>query len=279
MAVTVSSHPSDCELNVTVYPASLTPSIEGSEMRFSGREIRLNGSVKLLGDPGDSANGWKVGFIQAQWVETNWCSYRGQSNSDGSIFIQRGRAPARSQQACRDCVETTPLRSVFYNTKVMDGEIASGSATDSFPLVLRVKHYDAPEERCPLSLQNSLTGKKNFLREVQFEFLFCTIMSVQDPAGTFQHVMAVYWNKRAQYRFEQPGYLPKANPSGTGSTVGVPFHLAGQMIDPRFASVLTRLTETRSCNDLAIAARNAFDAGAPNRHESPIWKDFNVTAP
>jgi hypothetical protein len=210
-------------------------------------------------------------------VETNWYLYRGQSDTDGSIFIQRGKPPARVQQACRDCVEPTPLNHVFYNTKIMDGEMAAARPNDSLPLVLQVRHYDAPEERCPLSLQNSLTGKMNTLSEMQIEFLFCTMISVQDPSGAFEHLMGVYWNTRAQYRFQSPGFQPVTNHAGTGTTVGMPFRPGH--IDPRFASVLTSIHETKSCNDLARASRNAFMPGAPNRHESPVWKNFLVTAP
>jgi hypothetical protein len=144
-------------------------------------------------------------------------------------------------------------------------------------LVLKVKHYDSPADACPLSLDNTLTRKTNFLREAQFEFLFCTVLTVQDPNGNFRHMMGAYWNIRWHYRFEQLGNRAIMIVAGTGSVVAVPFYV-GQ-IDPRFASVLTSLTETRSCNDIFRAASSAFDPGAPNRHESRTWTNFTVTAP
>jgi hypothetical protein len=276
MAVTVSSNPSDCELLVAARPASGVPSIEGNGMFLTASPIRLTGFATLLGNPGDSGAGWKVGFIQAQWVETNWCSYRGAVASDGSIFIQRGKAPSRSKQACRDCVDHSPMANVFYNIGPNEGGVALGAA-GRFPMVLRVRHQDQPRDRCPLTLQNTLTGKTNFLHEAQFEFLFCTLLSVQDPAGNFQHLMGVYWNVRWQYTFTQPGYRATVKPLGTGAVVGAPFR-AGQ-IDHRFASVLTSPAETQSCNMIFRAATSAFNPGSPNRHESRVWTDFTVTAP
>ena len=93
MAVTVSPHPSDYQLLVTGHPAPGVPAIEGNGMFFTASPVRLSGFATLLGNAGDSALGWKVGFIQVQWVETNWCAYRGAASNDGSIFIQRGKMP------------------------------------------------------------------------------------------------------------------------------------------------------------------------------------------
>jgi hypothetical protein len=144
------------------------------------------------------------------------------------------------------------------------------------PQVLRVSHYDLPAEACPLKLQNTLTGKPNFLREVQLEFLFCTLLSVQDPSGTFHHLMGAYWNVRWRYTFDQPGYKPTLKSAGTGAYVSPPFR--GDPRDGRFAPVLTSVLQIQNCNDLARAAQRAFNVGAPNRHESGVWTDYHVTA-
>ena len=62
--------------------------------------IEAIGSVTFHGSAGDSAAGWTIGFVQAQWVETNWGVYRGAAPSDGSVFVQRARPPSRPHQAC-----------------------------------------------------------------------------------------------------------------------------------------------------------------------------------
>jgi hypothetical protein len=238
------------------------PTAINGSIHFACSPIRLHGSVTLQESPGDSAKGWRAGFLQVQRAETNWCSYRGPSNNDGSIFIQRGRPPARSQRACRHCTPATRFRDIFYSTDPVDGEIATGKAGDTFPLVLNVKHYDSPADGCTLKLTNSLTNKSNLLREAQFEFLFCAILTVQDPSETFRHMMGVYWNTRWHFRFEQPGNRTIVIPGGTGSLVGIPFHVDQGQIDRRFAPVLTSRTEYRSCNDIFRNAYTAFDPGS-----------------
>jgi hypothetical protein len=140
-----------------------------------------------------------------------------------------------------------------------------------------VSHYDLPVETCPLTLENTLTGKSNFLREVQLEFMFCTLLSAQDPSGGFHHQMGAYWNVRWHYSFDQPRYRPTVNRAGTGAHVSASF--AGDPRDLRFAPVLTSSLQTRSCNDLARAAQSAFNPGAANRHESRVWTDYYVTVP
>jgi len=277
MAVTVSLNPADFDLKIISPPLIQPPVIAGSNMRFSGSKIELSGFATLLGQPSDSPQGWKIGFIQAQWVETNWSSYRGLHHAEGSIFIQRGRTPARLQRVCRDCVDRTPVAAIFYNTRPGAGELAFAKASDSFPLVLPVRHYDSPADECILKLQNTLTGKPNFLREAQFEFLFYATLSVQGPSGAFRHLVGVYWNVRWQYIFDQPGFRPQVVPAGTGATVSGPFR--GSPTDPRFTSVLASPAETRSCNDIFRAALNAFNPGSPNRHESRVWTNYDVTAP
>ena len=91
MAVTVSLNPADFALHVMRAPTVAAPAVRGNQMFFDSTPMRLEGFATLQGGVGEAALDWKVGFIQAQWVETNWCSYRGAANTDGSIFIQRGR--------------------------------------------------------------------------------------------------------------------------------------------------------------------------------------------
>ena len=275
MAVTVSTSPSDSAIQVTARTKLDPPTIKGDVMTFNGSNIGLSAHATLLGKPGDSAVGWTAGFIQAEWVETNWCAYRGAANKDGSILIQKGRSPARTQRACRDCVDD--VSDVFYYPKASSGEIAVGAADCDFPLVLRLTHFDKPSDNSPLQLRNTTTGKINFLHEAQLEFMFCALLSVRDPAGNFTHVMGIYWNTRWQYTFDQPGNRPIINPAGTGAVIGNPFHAS--MIDPRFAPVVTSTAQTKSCNDLANATISAYTVGSPNRHESRVWTDFDVTAP
>jgi hypothetical protein len=221
-----------------------------------------------------------VGFLQAQWIETNWCDYRGQFNSDGSIFLQRGRPPARPYQACRDCVDGSPLNAAFYDTTPPTAEIATGGP-GGFPQVISVSHFDNPSDDCNVVEMNSKTRKPNFLHEAMFEFHFCTVLTVRDPAGVFHHQCSFYWNYHWQTTFHlatftnpPAGFRVHPGPSGTGAHVGGV--IPGAPTDTRFTGVLTT-PQTQSCNTIfrnALAAVNA--PGSSNRHEKTTWANFNI---
>jgi hypothetical protein len=271
----VSIKPDSAQIKITARPHVNTPAISGTSMSYTGTPIQATGEVTLLGAPGDSASGWTVGFVQVQWIETNWCYYRGQTANDGSIFIQRARPPARPNQACCDCVNGSPPGKLFYSTIPAHGEIATGTGGAIFPLKLTVSHFDQPADTVNLVETNSLKGKPNFLAESQMEFHFCTILSVRDPAGKFHHLLSFYWNVHWQATFHPTSFTnPPAGfniqvvPAGSSANVG---HLIkGTPTDRRFVGILNS-TPTQSCNQVAAA-----EVTGPNRHEAPIWQNFDV---
>jgi hypothetical protein len=275
----VSIKPDSANIKITARPHVNPPAVSGTAMSYTGTPIRATGEVTLLGAPGDSAAGWTVGFVQAQWIETNWCYYRGQTAQDGSIFIQRARPPARPNQACCDCVNGSPVSRLFYSTIPAHGEIATGTAGAVFPLTLKVSHFDQPSDSVDLVEMNahpaSGPAAPNFLAESQMEFHFCTILSVLDPAGTFHHLLSFYWNVHWQATFHPTSFTnPPAGSrvhivrAGTSANVG---HLIkGTPTDRRFTGILNT-AQTKSCNQVASA-----EITGPNRHEAPIWKNFDV---
>jgi len=282
--MTVSIASNSAKIVVTQRPTAFRPYVFGTEMSFTGDKLIATGEVTLNGAAGDDASGWTAGFIQAQWTETNWCYYRGQHNTDGSIFIQRGRPPARPMQACRDCIDTSPVSDIFYSTRPVDGEIAKGKpAGSAFPQRLTLFHADQPGDACMLVERNSLTGKPNYLAEAQLEFFFCTVLSVRDPNGIFHHLASFYWNQRWRATFKPlsfsatditPAFQIMPIAAGTGASVGT--IIQGAPTDPRFTGVLTS-PQSQSCNDVfrAASAAVAF-ASSFNRHESRVWASFDV---
>src|SRR6516164_3200349 len=74
------------------FPTVSLPTVEHGKARFKCSNIKATGSVTLTGN--QPATGWALGFIQAEWLDTNWVYYRGRENNHGSIFFQRSRAPA-----------------------------------------------------------------------------------------------------------------------------------------------------------------------------------------
>src|SRR5262249_48784574 len=131
---------------------------------------------------------------------------------------------------------------------------------------------------------NNVTKKDNFLHEVQLEFMFATIFTARDPAGTFHHLAHVYWNLRWQYRFFPTAFPPadvhwrrERVAKGTGAAVSRVFH--GAPTDARFGGVLTS-PQVDNSNSLAAAAQAAVRSPtAPNRHESARWDSWDVRRP
>lgn len=256
---------------VTANPGVNAPTINAASVRFTSQTIQCVGIVGFDGLNTDPTAGWLVGWIQAQWIETNWGYYRGQFNNHGSLFLQRARPPSRPAQACRDTVG--PVGDIFYSTSA--GLRAPLIAGLPFPQIIPVVFRDTPSETYPITVTNTLTGKPNFLREVQLEFHFCTILVVRDPAGAFHQLRHLYWNMHWQYRFTATAFPPTTGsltaapiPGGVAGNVSRVF--SGAATDKRFAHVLTS-AQTNSCN---VVAANA--SASPNVRQSQVWDNFDV---
>lgn len=266
----ISIVPGSASVAVTSRPGVNAPAVSATNVRFTSRTIQATGQVRFNGSPGDSTAGWFIGWIQAQWIETNWGYFRGRLNNHGSVFHQRARAPARPNQACRDTVG--PVTDIFYS---LSAGLRSGITSAAFPATVSVVFRDTPGETYPISVVNSLTSQPNFIREVQLEFHFCTIFVVRDPGGVFRQLKHLYWNMHWQYRFS-----PTAFPPGPGSLTVTPVAagiggnlsraFSGAATDRRFAGVLTSV-QTQNCNQVASAAFTS-----PNVREARVWENFDV---
>lgn len=280
MAITIK--PGSARVRVTAHPHVNPPAVQGTSMSYTGTPIKATGEVTLLGSAGDNPAGWQLGFIQLQWIETNWCYYRGHTVDDGSIFIQRARPPARPNQACCDCVNGSPPSKLFYSTIPAHGELVTAAAGAAFPLKLSVSHFDQPSDAVNLVEINhhpaSGGTKPNFLAESQMEFHFCTVLSVREPTGRFHHLLAFYWNVHWEATFHPnsftnppAGFRIHALKAGTSGNVGHIIH--GTPTDRRFVGILSSVPK-QSCNQVASA-----EILGPNRHEAPKWKKFDVRMP
>jgi hypothetical protein len=262
-----------------VRPLSATPTISGGSVNYApARDMHCEGEVHFNGSPGDSRDGWSVGWIQAQWIETNWAYYRGRHNNDGSIFLQRGRPPARPRQACRD---TSGDVSTIFTDPTDPREFKPLPTTGAFPLVVRVESNDPPGESYSTIEANSrLSGRDNFVREIQLEFHFCTVLSVRDPAGDFHHLAHFYWNVHWQHRFHVTSFPPgdtnwRIEAIAGGNSSAASHSIAGPTADRRFAGVLTS-AQTKSCVDLAGDSADAVANRGTNRREFLVWESVDV---
>src|SRR5262249_6218330 len=126
----------------------------------------------------------------------------------------------------------------------------------------------------PMRIDNTRTRRPNFLREAQFESHFCTVLSVQDPAGTFHHLLSFYWNVHWEARFLPGDFADLTRPwavtrMGGALGNGVRFSrvIPGTPNDPRVTPFLTApIAGGTNCN---VLLDNAL--AAPNRLDSRIW--------
>lgn len=275
------STPFNSRLRITSQPrlAKLASSISGAGIGFRlDRHLEAVGTIAFDHARGSTA-GWQIGFIQAQWIETNWAVYRGMTQAAGSVFVQRGRPPARPQQACRDAASaSTP----FY-ARVVDGIrtpiggtasipfVANLPPSPSYPSAVEVLHSDLPRDRYPYIRTNMLTGQINLLRQAQLEFSFCTMFAAIDPAGTTHFLRGFYWNVnwQADLGLTSAGMIvPHAVPGGNSCNVGGIFE--GGPTDPRFLTIMTK-PQPVTCNIVAQAATLN-----PNIKEAAGWPSFDV---
>jgi hypothetical protein len=274
------------KLKITQRPAlaAVVSAAQGGQpgARFGLRNgIEAVGAVTLHGATADVGTGWAAGFLQAQWIETNWAIYRGLQQAGGSVFVQRARPPARPHQACFDCI--TP-GGAFYGSGAAPATVvpatggpalpfvASLPARPAFPLALSVVHRDFPSDFYPFSRMNQTTHQMNFLAEVQLEFSFCISLVVKDSTGLLHFLQNLYWNVNWQNRFSPPvpGGAPQVTPVHGGNSANVGHVTAGRPTDHRFLAVLTT-PQALNCNAVAAAAANN-----PKIRESAQWSNVDV---
>ena len=98
--MTISVVPGSVSFELTQRPSVLIDyAAPDALMSFLSTPITFNGACRLQGTSGDNTDGWILGCIQLQWIETNWGHYRGALNTDGSLFFPdvyyRRNAPCR----------------------------------------------------------------------------------------------------------------------------------------------------------------------------------------
>ena len=75
--------PGSSTIKIDSYPTVKAPTVAGGKVHFKvGNSLKATGSVMLTGS--HPASGWKLGFLQAEWAETNWLYYRGQHDAEDS---------------------------------------------------------------------------------------------------------------------------------------------------------------------------------------------------
>jgi hypothetical protein len=208
--MTIAVVPGSASISIVSRPVVNMPVVAGAGtfMSFSFSAISIKGECKITGTAGDNPAGWTLGLIQLKFKDTDWAYYRGQSNRDGSSFLQYSRAPALPTGGCRD---TLVAGGIFVDNDPRHDRTVVAAGT-RFPVTMPAEFSDNPSRGFYLLRRNGLTNKNNFLREAQTELHFCTILSLMNPAGVFQHLKSVYWNVHWQGRFEPTNFGNLAGP-------------------------------------------------------------------
>src|SRR5438874_9689826 len=95
----ISIVPGSATIKIDTKPDIQPIDLSGGAATFTGSDMAATGTVTFKGAAGDDPRGWKVGWIQVEWVETSWFAYKGEKPEDGSMLLQRG---GRNPYACRD---------------------------------------------------------------------------------------------------------------------------------------------------------------------------------
>jgi len=268
--------PGSSRIQFKSFPKVSKPTVDHGTVSFECSSIEATGSVILTGS--QPAADWALGFIQVEWVDTNWLYYRGRQNNHGSIFFQRSRPPTRLVKACRDVQANADI---YYE---FGGPPPTVTASDTFPKTLTVEHFDEPGDTAKAVVTNSLTGEDNFIREAQLEFLFCAVLSARDPAGNFHHLKSFYWNVRWQARFlprdfDNPLGAWHVTPIIAGQGSARSHVIEGRPTDKRFKDVLTD-TSVPGCNAIiplySPDPDGVLPVGNAGRRESKVWQNFDV---
>ena len=79
------------------------PTFSGGNANFAPNPpMHVEGEVGFNGAATDPIVGWQVGWIQAQWVETNWGNYKGQASRRRQHVPAARPSSRRAAQGCRD---------------------------------------------------------------------------------------------------------------------------------------------------------------------------------
>lgn len=220
--------------------------------------------VDFTGGAHETGAGYRLGYTQLQWIETNRATYSGLAKTDGWSEVKRDRPPARLAQACRDVMLSNDPFSYPAGSKPLNGYTPHHflnvdlAGVSGFPKSVQVSHADSPSDRYPLQRLNVRTGKSNFLDWVQMEFHFCTVLMVKRQDGSYHQLKHFYWNVHwnanfvATAAFGGIGATVRFVPSAHKNVMNFGPFIEGAVSDVRFAALVSAPSVT-TCNVVANA--------------------------
>ena len=252
-------------------PAEIFKLLGDNYVKVELSPFKIEGSVDVTNNSEDSGQGHTLGFIQVLLKNTSWVHYRGLKNNDGSVLKKTNMNIPN--EICRD---TWPANANgMWMDKPKNYTITNTPKVGTV-IPMKALYFDQPFTRYFDSTTNSLTGKINYIREIQVEKCFCTILALRwrELAGPFTVLTHFYWSAIWQYRFNLFDYDSmrwsiEPVKGGNSSHIGKPIN--GPVTDPKIASMLFDTNNSSSCNTLSNKALKN-----PVIEESKIWSNFNV---
>jgi hypothetical protein len=106
---------------------------------------------------------------------------------------------------------------------------------------------DFPQDSYDTIMQNPLTKKPNYLKELHVAFDFTTALALKRPDGNIQTLRWVRWNEGWDYNFDTPTSGQSTVTKGLGTTGNVQFAIpmaAPPELPTRYA------VPTKNCNTI-----------------------------
>ena len=192
---------------------------------------------------------WKLGFMQAQILETNWAYYRGATPQAGSSVVYNDSLGKNGP--CRDYDRSKGhvwCESMDANASY---GIPPGGAPSPWQLLF---HFaDQPENDFNRYVTNSQSALRNELHEARFAAAFVTTLTEQISPGMYRHLQHFLWSILWHARVTTPA-------AGQGQALefrllpGTGFWMSGFQpeapLNPKYRAVLDNPTLTVSANDL-----------------------------
>ena len=236
--------------------------VNGSQAVFTCDFFEAVAEVDLQGGPSETGAGYRLGYTQLQWIETNRATYSGLTKADGWSEVKRDRPPARPAQACRDVALSTDPFTYPPGSQPLQGYAPQNllnidlATVTTLPTTIKVSHADSPSDSWPTRRMNTKTNKPNFLDWAQLEFHFCSVLLIRRKDGTFHQLKCFYWNVHWNVNFT---IAPTAG--ATGATVSPVASsrknvmnfgpiIEGAVTDHRFAALVSA-ANVSTCNTVA----------------------------
>jgi hypothetical protein len=151
--------------------------------------IIITGTFDVILDAGDSFNDFKFGFLQFGNQIVREDVYGGRTENEGATRLNHRLALTQNPALDSD----DKVKPFFKNkhTKTDVNAEVQGSKTIFHEKIIIGDH---PNVRMPIKVENEKVPAPNFMFSMRVDEGFTTVLTVQDPAGKFQHLAHFSWH-------------------------------------------------------------------------------------